>query len=299
MHTVVDSAGANVQPRPSARWARWRYVRYRIRRSGPLQIGGAALLVLALVALCAPAIAPYGPSEVRPLEAYQPPSAAHWFGTDRTGVDVFSRTVFAARLDLLIALGSTLLGALIGVPLGTLLGYFGGRWDNFLMRFLEVIQSFPAIVLAMAIVAAAREGVGVVVLVIAFISAPFYLRLVRAEMLSKRRWEFVEAAEAVGNSHARIAFVHLLPNCLSPALVYGSLNAGYAIIVAATLGFLGLGIGPGQAEWGLMVYEGSGGVVSGEWWLAFFPGLAMAIAVGSFYLLGDGLRDLLDPGLRI
>jgi peptide/nickel transport system permease protein len=269
-----------------------------LRRNPPLRIGGLALLGLVLVALLAPLIAPYGPAEIRPREAFQSPSWAHPFGTDRTGVDVFSRTLYAARVDLFIALASTLLAAAIGVPLGTLLGYFGGRWDNFLMRLLEVVQAFPAVVLAMAIVAVFRQGVWIVVVVIAGISAPYYLRLVRAEVLSKRRWAFAEAAEAVGNSNVRIAFAHVLPNCLAPALAYGSLNAGYAMVVAATLGFLGLGIGPGEAEWGLMVYEGAGGVISGEWWLAFFPGLAMTVAVGSFYLLGDGIRDLLDPQLR-
>jgi peptide/nickel transport system permease protein len=294
---MTADAAAWDDDQSSAR-ARWQLFRYILRKSPALRYGSLVLLLMIALALLAPVVAPYGAQEVRPSESFRSPSWTHPFGTDRLGVDVFSRTLFAARLDLLIAIGSTLLAASLGIPLGTLLGYLGGRWDNFLMRFLEVMQSFPPLVLAMAIVAAFKGGVWIVVVVIAFIAFPYYIRLVRSEVLSKRNWQFVEAAEAVGNSRARIAFVHLLPNCLGPALVYSSLNAGYALIVAATLGFLGLGIGPGEAEWGLMVNEGAGGVVTGEWWLSFFPGLFMAITVGAFYLLGDGIRDALDPRLR-
>jgi peptide/nickel transport system permease protein len=279
--------------------SRWNHGRRMLRRNPPLRFGGALLLVLVGVALLAPFIAPHRPGEISPHEAFQSPTWKHLFGTDRIGVDVFSRTLYAARLDLVIAFASTLLAAAFGVPIGTILGYLGGRWDNYLMRLLEIMQSFPPLVLAMSIVAAFKEGAGIIIVVIAFIAFPYYVRLIRSEVFTKRRWQFVEAAEAVGNSHARIAFVHLLPNCLAPALVYSSLNAGYAIIIAATLGFLGLGIGPGEAEWGLMVNEGSGGVVTGEWWLAFFPGLAIALTVGAFYLLGDGIRDALDPRLQI
>jgi len=279
--------------------ARLRLWRHLVSKNYALQIGALILLALAAMALLAPLIAPYGPRELEPSNSFQSPTWSHPFGTDRLGVDILSRTIYAARLDLQIAIGATALGALIGVPIGTFFGYFGGRWDDFLMRLLEVIQSFPPLVLAMAIVAAFTQGSTVIILVIAFISIPYYIRLVRSEVLTKRNWPFAEAAEAVGNSRVRIAFAHLLPNSLTPALVYMSLNAGYALIVAATLGFLGLGIGPGEAEWGLMVKDGSAGVIRGQWWLSFFPGLFMALAVGSFYLLGDGLRDLLDPSLRI
>lgn len=279
----------------SARWRLWRYL---LGRNPALQIGLLLLLGLVVLAIFAPLIAPHGEHEIAPSNAFAAPSFSHPFGTDRLGGDILSRTVYAARLDLMIAIGATVLGAVIGVPIGAALGYLGGRWDNFLMRFLEVVQSFPPLVLAMAIVAAFTQGSTVIIIVIAFISVPYYIRLVRAEVLSRRHWPFAEAAEAVGNSHIRVAFIHLLPNSLTGAIVYMSLNAGYALIVAATLGFLGLGIAPGDAEWGLMVKEGSGGVVRGEWWMSFFPGLFMAFGVGSFYLIGDGLRDLLDPNLR-
>jgi peptide/nickel transport system permease protein len=278
--------------------ARWRLWRYLLARNPALRFGLGILGVLVLIAVLAPFIAPYGAHEIAPSDAFQAPTLSHPFGTDRLGGDILSRTMFAARLDLKIAVGATLFGAAIGVPIGAVFGYLGGRWDNFLMRFLEVVQSFPPLVLAMAIVAAFTQGSTVVIAVIAFISIPYYIRLVRAEVLSRRHWAFAEAAEAVGNSRLRIAFVHLLPNSLTGAVVYMSLNAGYALIVAATLGFLGLGIAPGESEWGLMVKEGSGGVIRGEWWMSFFPGLFMAAAVGSFYLIGDGLRDLLDPNLR-
>jgi peptide/nickel transport system permease protein len=270
-----------------------------LRRNPTFQVGSIILLALCACAILAPFLTPYSPVQANPRAILQAPSSGHLFGTDSSGLDILSRVLFGARVDLVIAVVSVILGAAVGIPVGTILGYLGGRWDQGLMRVLEVIQSFPSLILAMAIVSAVGASQVVVIIVIAFIAFPYYVRLVRAEMLSKRSWEFAEAAEAVGNSRLRVAFVHLLPNSLGPAIVYASLNAGYALLVAAGLGFLGLGVPVPTPEWGLMVQQGAGGVITGHWWVAFFPGVAITLSVAGFYLLGDGLRDFMDPSMQV
>ena len=275
--------------------SRWVTAGRKIGQNTTLKIGLIVLGVLTLIAILAPVISPFGPGELSLEERLSPPVWRHPFGTDRLGVDIMSRTFHAARLDLGIALASVAIGATAGIPVGVLLGYFGGWFDTAFMRVLEAIQSFPAVVLAMTVVAAFGQNKAIIVMVIAFIAFPYYVRLVRSEAISKRGWQFIEAAEAVGNGRMRVAFIHLLPNSITPGVVYASLNAGFAILVAATLGFLGLGIGPGEAEWGLMVREGSRGIINGDWWLTVFPGLFITMTVGAFYMVGDGLRDILDP----
>jgi peptide/nickel transport system permease protein len=290
-----DQFEAGAQPfgrRPLVLW-------HLLRGNPTLELGAVILLGLGLCAILASVLAPYSPEQPNPRAILQGPSISHMFGTDNSGMDIFSRVLYGGRVDLVIAIISVALGAALGIPVGTVLGYLGGRWDQSLMRVLEVIQSFPSLILAMAIVSAIGASQQAIVMVIAFIAFPYYVRLVRAEVLGKRNWEFAEAAEAVGNSRLRIAFVHLLPNSLGPATVYASLNAGYAVLVAASLGFLGLGVAVPTPEWGLMVQEGAGGVVTGHWWVAFFPGVAITLAVAGFYLLGDGLRDLMDPSMQI
>ena len=289
------SAESGADPPVVRSRTRQRTVRRKIGQNTTLKLGLAVLGMLSLIALLAPLISPFGPGELSLEQRFAPPSWQHPFGTDRLGVDIMSRTFHAARLDLGIAIASVAIGATAGIPTGVLLGYFGGWFDTVFMRILEAVQSFPPIVLAMAVVAAFGQNKVIIVMVIAFIAFPYYVRLVRSEAVSKRKWQFIEAAEAVGNGRLRVAFVHLLPNSVTPGVVYASLNAGFAILVAATLGFLGLGIGPGEAEWGLMVREGSRGIINGEWWLTVFPGFFITAAVGSFYMIGDGLRDILDP----
>ena len=279
--------------------SRWKAALHKVGQNTTLKIGLIILGVLTLIAILAPILSPFGPGELSLDDKLAAPNARHPFGTDRLGVDVMSRTFHATRLDLGIALASVAIGATAGIPIGVLLGYFGGWFDTAFMRMLEAIQSFPPIVLAMSVVAAFGQDKVIIVIVIAFIAFPYYVRLVRSEAISKREWQFIEAAEAVGNSRLRVAFVHLLPNSITPGVVYASLNAGFAILVAATLGFLGLGIGPGEAEWGLMVREGSRGIINGQWWLTLFPGLFITLTVGAFYLVGDGLRDVLDPKTQV
>ena len=251
-----------------------------------------------LLALVGPWIVPYDPLATNTSIALQPPSAAHWFGTDALGRDILSRTLVATRLDLGIAVAAVAASFVVGIPLGLAAGYFGGWWDVVVTRLSDTIMAFPLFVLAMGIVAALGNTVGNIVLATAIINLPFYVRVARAETNVRRSAGFVEAARLSGNTDLRILAVHLFPNILPPAMVQVSLNLGWAILNAAGLSFIGLGVRPPEPEWGILVAEGAQFIVSGEWWVSFFPGAVLMLAVFSFNLLGDALRDLFDPRRR-
>ncbi|MEI8267024.1 MAG: ABC transporter permease [Betaproteobacteria bacterium] len=251
-----------------------------------------------LLALIGPWIAPYDPLATNTSVALQPPSAAHWFGTDALGRDILSRTMVATRLDLGIAVAAVAASFVVGIPLGLAAGYFGGWWDVAVTRLSDTIMAFPLFVLAMGIVAALGNTVGNIVLATAIINLPFYVRVARAETNVRRSAGFIEAARLSGNTDLRILAVHLFPNILPPAMVQVSLNLGWAILNAAGLSFIGLGVRPPTPEWGILVAEGAQFIVSGEWWVSFFPGAVLMLAVFSFNLLGDALRDLFDPRRR-
>jgi peptide/nickel transport system permease protein len=251
-----------------------------------------------LLALAGPWIVPYDPLATNTAIALQPPSAAHWFGTDALGRDILSRTLVATRLDLGIAVAAVAASFVVGIPLGLAAGYFGGWWDVVVTRLSDTIMAFPLFVLAMGIVAALGNTVGNIVLATAIINLPFYIRVARAETNVRRSAGFVEAARLSGNTDLRILAVHLFPNILPPAMVQVSLNLGWAILNAAGLSFIGLGVRPPTPEWGILVAEGAQFIVSGEWWVSFFPGAVLMLAVFSFNLLGDALRDLFDPRRR-
>ena len=265
----------------------------------PVTLVAAGLFTLfVLVALAGPWIAPYDPLATNTSVALQPPSAAHWFGTDALGRDILSRTLVATRLDLGIAVAAVAASFVVGIPLGLAAGYFGGWWDVVVTRLSDTIMAFPLFVLAMGIVAALGNTVGNIVLATAIINLPFYVRVARAETNVRRNAGFVEAARLSGNTDLRILAVHLFPNILPPAMVQVSLNLGWAILNAAGLSFIGLGVRPPTPEWGILVAEGAQFIVSGEWWVSFFPGAVLMLAVFSFNLLGDALRDLFDPRRR-
>jgi peptide/nickel transport system permease protein len=253
---------------------------------------------LLLLAALGPWVAPHDPLASDVARALQPPSARHWFGTDQIGRDILSRVVVAARLDLVIALGAVALSFAIGSTLGASAGYFGGWTDRIVTRVTDTIMAFPLFVLAMGIVAALGNTLANIVYATAIINLPFYARMARAEVNVRREAGFVDAARLAGNGHARVLAVHVFPNCLPPMMVQASLNLGWAILNAAGLSFIGLGVRPPTPEWGIMVAEGAAFIVSGEWWIALFPGLALMLAVFCFNLLGDGLRDLIDPRQR-
>jgi len=268
-------------------------------RANLLTVAAAALFVLlALAAIFGPAIAPWNPLQTDGASALRPPGSGHWFGTDPLGRDIFSRVLVATRLDLGIALLAVSCSFLAGTALGCAAGYYGGWTDRIVSRLAETIMAFPLFVLAMGVVAALGNTVGNIVLATALINLPFYARLARAEVNVRRNAGYVDAARIAGASDARILAAHLFPNILPPLMVQVSLNMGWAILNAAGLSFIGLGVRPPDPEWGIMVAEGAQFIVSGEWWVALFPGLALMLAVFCFNLLGDGLRDLFDPRRR-
>ena len=277
---------------------RWALLRH-VLAENPLTL--AALLLLALLlggAAFGPALVPFDPIETHTAVALQPPSATHWFGTDQLGRDIFSRVVVATRLDLLIAFSAVALSFAVGAVIGAAMGYFGGAFDRGVSRGVDVLMAFPLFALAMGVVAALGNSVSSVVYATAVINLPFYIRLTRAEVSVRRDLGYVEAARVGGSGHARILRVYLLPNVLPPLVVQASLNLGWAVLNAAGLSFIGLGVRAPTPEWGIMVAEGAQFIVSGQWWLAAFPGLALMLAVFCFNLLGDGLRDVVDPRSR-
>ena len=258
----------------------------------------ALLIVILIAAIFGPYVVPYDPLASDTAAALKPPSMAHWFGTDQLGRDIFSRVIVATRLDFFIAVASVALVFLMGGLAGVAAGFFGGWTERIVSRISDTIMAFPLFVLAMGIVAALGNTVQNIVIATAIVNFPLYARIARTEANVRREAGFVQAARLSGNSEARILLAHILPNIMPIMIVQMSLTMGYAILNAAGLSFIGLGVRPPDAEWGIMVAEGAAFMVSGEWWIAFFPGLALMIAVFCFNLLGDGLRDIVDPQRR-
>jgi peptide/nickel transport system permease protein len=274
------------------------HIRYVIAGNPVTAFAFALFLLIVLLALFGPWIVPYDPLASNTSAALKPPSAKHWFGTDQLGRDVFSRVVVATRLDMFIAVASVALVFLMGGLAGVAAGYFGGWTDRIVGRIADTIMAFPLFVLAMGIVAALGNTVGNIILATAIVNFPLYARIARAEASVRREAGYVQAARLSGNSELRIVLGHVLPNIMPIMVVQMSLTMGYAILNAAGLSFIGLGVKPPMPEWGIMVAEGAAFMVSGEWWTAFFPGLALMTAVFCFNLLGDGLRDIVDPQRR-
>lgn len=270
-----------------------------VLRGNPVTgIAAAGVAMLVFLAVFGPWLVPFDPIASNVQNALMPPSAVHWAGTDQLGRDVFSRLVIAARLDLAIAVSAVGLSFALGAVIGALCGYVGGRLDRAVGRFVDVLMAFPLFVLAMAMVAALGNRIENIVIATAIINLPFYIRFARAEVNVRRNLGWVEAARACGDSQISVVLRFLLPNVLPAMVVQMSLNLGWAIINAAGLSFIGLGVKPPTPEWGIMVAEGARFISTGKWWLVAFPGLALMLAVLCFNLLGDGLRDILDPRQR-
>jgi peptide/nickel transport system permease protein len=278
--------------RPETWRLAWRALRSPLSFAGLLVIG-----LLIITALMASAIAPYDPLRTDTLSRLRPPGAGHLFGTDQLGRDIFSRIVYGSRISLRIALLVAVVAVSIGAPLGIVSGYFRGRLDDLLMRLTDMFQSFPSLILAMAIAAALKPTLENVVLAIALASWPAYARLSRSMTLGIREENFIEAARATGAGNARILWRHILPGVVSPVTIQVSLDMGGILLTAAGLGFIGFGAQPPTPEWGLMISEGRN-YIPGQWWVSTFPGLAISLVVLGFNLLGDGIRDALDPRLR-
>ena len=260
----------------------------------------AALLfaAYALMAILGPAIAPYDPLASDTARALHAPDWGHWFGTDQLGRDILSRVIVAARVDLGIALASVALVFAAGGLAGLAAGFFGGWVDAVIGRIADTIMAFPLFILAMGIVAALGNTIPNIVLATAIINFPLYARVARAETLTRREAGFVDAARLSGHRDGALLLTQILPNIMPIMVVQMSLTMGYAILNAAGLSFIGLGVRPPTAEWGIMVAEGASFIVSGEWWIALFPGATLMLAVFCFNLLGDGLRDIVDPRRR-
>jgi peptide/nickel transport system permease protein len=252
--------------------------------------------LVALAAVAAPWLAPYPPNDMG-VDLLAPPSLGHPFGTDDLGRDILSRVIHGASVSVVVGLIAVGTAAVVGVPLGLLAGYRGGLTDTVLMRVLDGLMAFPAILLAIAIMAVLGPSLQNAMIAIGVIYIPPFARIVRASVLSLREREFVDAARGLGAGALRVALGHVLPNCLSPVIVQASLGMGYAILVEAALSFLGLGVQPPQASWGSMLAEGRGFLDRAPWF-ATFPGLAIFVTVLGLNFVGDRLREALDPRLR-
>ncbi len=266
----------------------------RLLRSKSALIGGTVLLAIVLAALLAPLISPYDPIKTSQRTSLEAPSLAHLMGTDRFGRDVLTRVLWGGRLSLPVGFVSVVIAAVVGVALGLIAGYYGGRLDAVIMRFVDLLLAFPGILLALAIVAVLGASLLNLMIAVGIASIPDYVRITRGTVLSVKEREFVLAARTVGIRDSAIILRHILPNVLAPLIVLATLGMAAAIITASALSFLGLGIKPPTPEWGNMLAEGRE-FLQHAWWVAFFPGLAIMLTVFAINLLGDGLRDALDP----
>ncbi|HEY8497332.1 MAG TPA: ABC transporter permease [Limnochordales bacterium] len=292
LHPLIDQAPAVPVGRGTVRTVWKRFVRR------PAALLGLIIVTLFLaIAVAAPYLAPYDANDADFFRARQGPSKDHWLGTDELGRDVLSRLLYGARISLRIGLIAVAIGVGAGVPLGLVAGYYGRGVDNLIMRLVDIMLSFPSILLAIGLVAILGPGLTNAIIAVGVVAIPVYIRQVRASVLGVKEMEFVAAARAAGASDARILLIHVLPQCISPILVQSSLQIASAILSAAGLGFLGLGAPVDVPEWGTMLANGRQYVFSAPH-LTMFPGLAIMLVVMGFNLLGDGLRDALDPRMR-
>ena len=268
-------------------------------RRNPTALFGFFLIGVLLVWAAVPSwVAPYEPYGVNfDLEA-APPSWKHPFGADQFGQDILSRVIYGARLDLRIALSAVIVSMVIGTAIGALSAYVGGFSDEISMRGMDILQAFPRFIFAMGIAYAIGPGVSTVIIATAVLNIPGYARLMRSVMLSAKQSQYAMAARSIGANHRVILLRHLVPNCLAPIFVMSTLQFGWAILEAAGLSFIGLGVETSKAEWGAMIQLGFQDFLQGHWWMYTFPGLAIGVAVLGFNLIGDGLQDVLDPRRR-
>jgi ABC-type dipeptide/oligopeptide/nickel transport system permease subunit len=300
--TTRDTALAQPQASPDAvpsllrRTARW--LRRFACRSPMSAFWACIAAAIIAMAVAAPVVAPYDPLKSDFRAMTKPPSERHYFGSDQIGRDTLSRVIHGSRASLTVAMGAVVLGTTLGALWGLACGYFGGRFDIISQRIIEFLQSFPDLILAMATPMALGAGMGTVIVAIAITRIPFGGRVIRAVVLSVKEMAYVEAARGLGASHLRIMAQHILPQCLAPYLILATTHLGVAIIIEASLGFLGVGIPAPTPTWGNMLADSLNAGLVPPWWLVLFPGAAITLTVLAFNLLGDGIRDILDPRLR-
>ena len=259
--------------------------------------GAIVVLLMLAVALLAPLIVRYGPNEINAWAVLEPPSPKHWFGTDDLGRDVFSRVIYGARISLLVGFAAAGIAVLIGTVLGLVSGFYGGLIDNCLMRVVDIMFCFPTFFLILAVITFLRPSIWYIMIVIGLTGWMGVARLVRAETLSIREMDYIMAARCIGCSDRRIIFRHILPNAVSPALVAASLGIAGAILTESALSFLGIGVQPPTPSWGNILTSGKD-YIEFAWWLSLFPGLAILATVLAYNLLGEGIRDALDPRVK-
>jgi peptide/nickel transport system permease protein len=283
---------------PAAAGGLWRDAGRRLRRNKIAMLGAMFIAVFVVTALTAPLLAPYAPNTGSLADSLQPPSLAHLMGTDIQGRDEFSRVLYGARISLMVGFGSVVIAVLLGSLIGAVAGAAGGQIDNIVMRFVDVFLAIPGILLAIGIVAFLDRGLAQITVAVAIANAPIFARLQRGSLLAVRETDYVLAAQSVGVPWRRILLRHMLPNAVTPIIVAATLALGTAIIDVAGLGFLGLGPpDPRTAEWGTMLQDSTKFLRSAQY-LIFFPGAAIMISVIGFTLLGDGLREAIDPRLK-
>ena len=268
------------------------------RRSPMSAFWGVVVALVLIVAVAAPVLTPYDPLKSDFRSMSKPPTERHVFGTDQIGRDVLSRVIYGSRASLTVAIGAVLFGTTLGALWGLASGFLGGRFDLISQRVIEFLQSFPDLILAMAIAMALGAGFGTVIVAIAITRIPFGGRVIRAVVLSLKEMSYVEAARGVGASKLRVMLRHILPQCIAPYLILATTHLGVAIVIEAALGFLGVGIPPPTPTWGNMLADSLNAGLIPPWWLVLFPGAAITVTVLAFNLLGDGIRDVLDPRLR-
>ncbi|GAA0466811.1 ABC transporter permease [Alkalibacillus silvisoli] len=269
----------------------------RLKKNKAALIGFYTIILMIVVSIIGPYFTPYDPTSTNLPDRFQGPSAEYWFGTDHMGRDIFSRIIHGMSMTLFVGFASVILGALVGIPIGIVSGYYGGRVDSIIMRFIDILLAFPGILLALAIVSILGGSLINVTIAVAIYAVPGFARIIRGSTLAAKKLEYVDAIRALGAGDRRIIFKHIMPNVLSPVIVNATLYIATAILTAAGLSFLGMGVQPPDPEWGAMLNDGRG-YMNDAVHITFFPGLFIVIVVLAFNIFGDGLRDALDPKMK-
>lgn len=285
------------EKRTNPRIQQWKNAYRRLKKNKAAMVGGIFILLFIIIAIIGPFFTPYLPNTQIIANKLAPPSLDHWFGTDHLGRDIFSRVVHGMKYTIYIGFFSVILGATIGVFLGIISGYYGGKLDAVIMRCMDVLLAFPGILLALAIVSVLGGSLNNVIIAVAIFSIPVFARIVRGSTLEVKNLEYIDAIKALGAGNSRIIFKHIFPNVTSPIIVQATLNIATAVLAASGLSFLGLGAEPPTPEWGTMLSDGRNYLFKAPH-VAFFPGVAIVIVVLAFNILGDGLRDALDPKMN-
>ena len=271
----------------------------RFTRNKPLgAIMGIIIVLVVLMSVFADVISPYHPLDTNPIMAREPPDREHWMGYDEVGRDVLSRVIFGSRISLIVGITSVVFGTVLGSVWGLASGYLGGKFDLITQRAVEVWMSFPSLVLALSLLVVLGAGLHTVIIAVAFTRVPYGVRVIRSVSIAVKEFMYVDAARSIGASEMRVMLRHVLPNCIAPFLIILTAHIGTAIIVEASLGFLGIGIPPPTASWGNMLGSAVGQAINPHWWRIVYPGVAIVITVLSFNIFGDAIRDVLDPRLR-